>query len=1132
MTKKLSLALMVGAMLSASNVLGLGVGDIKVNSALNQRLNAEIELISRVEGELDDVSVKLASLRAFQKFKLNRPYFLIGIQFKVTTRADGTPIVKLTTKESIREPFLDFLVEVSWPKGRMLREYTILLDPPVAIATRSSAAVRVEAPVIEKIPAEVIVSEPAPAIYEDTAIVDTGHVDELGFPIYDTDTTVAETTLMDTGRVDELGFPIYGTGPAVSYSGDSYGPVAAAETLWSIATRIRPQSVSNQQMMLALFEANPDAFVNGDIHQVKRGAVLRIPGESSLLIRDRSAALAEVRLINASLPDAGEYTVEKTVEQPGISERVAEITGADLSGTAAIDEGKLSLMAPDDAASSQAATASTRINNLKRELVLATETIASQRMENQELHSRVTELEGTVTAMKKLQRLFELQNQEMAQLQQQMAQTDQSAEPVVAPAAPVAEKEVAEAAKPAEEATVDVTNVAVDEAEKAAQEPVQPLPPLVKTGPMQIVMDYVNKVKNNPTLLGTVAGVILILLALIVLVIKRKGRTEEVTTDEVAVVTEGAVTVEKASMFAALKDKLAGRTSKKDKGEEVEEEVPDLDEMFDEIEASVETEIGDSTESLEDTADQTILEAPVDTGAAEAVAQMDFEEASGASEAIAEDEVPAEPAGPDPLEEVDVYEAFGDFEQAAEIVKQALANDADNNDFKLRLFNVYNSGGLADEYSTAAVQYEASMQGSSQWDQVVEMGKSLAPDCAAWAEEGSSPAAAVPAAAAPASEAGDMGDTMALDVSALRSVPEPEAQPEDPTNLGMDFDLGEDFESTSSEPASSDVSAETTDEAAEQPDNVMEFEGMGETAVLDVKPLAPESEPTADKDAMEFESADETAEETKEDSDAGLEFSLDDTAATESIEAAVMEEAASEPADDGLEFDLSDFDTGDAMEEPATTATEAAVDEGGLEFELDDDSISAPSEMVSETVQVNVKPEDTEAVAISMDDPSEDATVLFDDQEAESLEDEDKAVDTSMGIDLSDFDFDMDESGTSDAILPEEEKETEAEPDDSGLDALSLDSEEAPADELPSGDVSLDMEESSEDPTVFLADDSDTSGGSLSDDGDEVSTKLDLARAYIDMGDADGAKGILNEVVAEGNDAQKAEAESLLQQVG
>ena len=130
---------MIGALLTSSNLAALGVGDIKVNSALNEKLSAEIEILSSVEGELDDLTVKLAAPEDFRRVNLARPYHLTDIQFKVSTRQDGTPIIKLSSKESIREPFLDFLIELDWPKGRMLREYTVLLDPPVTMAAQKPA---------------------------------------------------------------------------------------------------------------------------------------------------------------------------------------------------------------------------------------------------------------------------------------------------------------------------------------------------------------------------------------------------------------------------------------------------------------------------------------------------------------------------------------------------------------------------------------------------------------------------------------------------------------------------------------------------------------------------------------------------------------------------------------------------------------------------------------------------------------------------------------------------------------------------------------------------------------------------------------------------------------------------------
>ena len=113
------------------NGLTLGLGEIEVSTFLNQPLKAEIEVVSARPGEVDDLLVSLASRDAFRKAGLERPADLSKLRFKVEKSEDGQSAkILITTKTPIKEPFLNFLVEADWAKGRLLREFTILLDPP------------------------------------------------------------------------------------------------------------------------------------------------------------------------------------------------------------------------------------------------------------------------------------------------------------------------------------------------------------------------------------------------------------------------------------------------------------------------------------------------------------------------------------------------------------------------------------------------------------------------------------------------------------------------------------------------------------------------------------------------------------------------------------------------------------------------------------------------------------------------------------------------------------------------------------------------------------------------------------------------------------------------------------------
>jgi len=129
-----NLGLMVAlwlAVLLPTSSLALGLGEIEVKSFLNQPLNAEIEVISARAGEIDDLLVSLASRDAFTRVGLSRPRHLSELRFAVNKSEDGeTAVILVTTKAGVKEPFLNFLIEADWSKGRVLREFTILLDPP------------------------------------------------------------------------------------------------------------------------------------------------------------------------------------------------------------------------------------------------------------------------------------------------------------------------------------------------------------------------------------------------------------------------------------------------------------------------------------------------------------------------------------------------------------------------------------------------------------------------------------------------------------------------------------------------------------------------------------------------------------------------------------------------------------------------------------------------------------------------------------------------------------------------------------------------------------------------------------------------------------------------------------------
>jgi pilus assembly protein FimV len=278
---RISLALIF---LLSSNAWALGLGEIRLDSALNGPMRAQIELLSASPEELDNLVVALASQETFARYGLDRPYFLQDLAFEIV-RTDAGAYVNITSTTPISEPFLTFLVEATWARGRLLREYTVLLDPPT-FAPPAAAETRpaVTAPQ-RSTPADSARIErqppPQPAAREPAA-------QRRPTPAPAPATRTEPRTVADV--------------PAASFDTSAGGDyiVQRRETLWGIASRFRPDSrLTMNQTMLAIFEANPGAF-GGNINILRAGASLRIPSADDIYRIDRAYALDEARRQHAS----------------------------------------------------------------------------------------------------------------------------------------------------------------------------------------------------------------------------------------------------------------------------------------------------------------------------------------------------------------------------------------------------------------------------------------------------------------------------------------------------------------------------------------------------------------------------------------------------------------------------------------------------------------------------------------------------------------------------------------------------------------------------------------------------------------------------------------------------------------
>lgn len=134
--RKLAVALALAGGLGSGVAQALGLGEIELQSYLNEPLDADISLRKSEGVDPGDVFVNIAPDSAYERVGIDRNYFLTKLDFRVTTASDGSLVVNVSSREPLREPYLNFLLEVTWPNGRLMREYAVLVDPGVCGGVR------------------------------------------------------------------------------------------------------------------------------------------------------------------------------------------------------------------------------------------------------------------------------------------------------------------------------------------------------------------------------------------------------------------------------------------------------------------------------------------------------------------------------------------------------------------------------------------------------------------------------------------------------------------------------------------------------------------------------------------------------------------------------------------------------------------------------------------------------------------------------------------------------------------------------------------------------------------------------------------------------------------------------------
>lgn len=1088
MFRKLAVSLAVAGILGASNANALGLGEIKINSALNEPLNAEIKLLQVRKLSPLQIQPRMADVDEFALAGLDKARFLNDVRFQVKVNPDGTGSIYITSDRPVKEPFLNFLVELNWPNGRLVREYTLLLDPPVFDPTPVRQTVQ---PSATPTPAPAPVSTPPKPVAVDNI----------------------------RSRAD----------------GKQQIYVDVKDTLWSIALKHKPDnSVTARQVMIALQQKNPHAFVDNNINKLKAGVVLDMPTLEEIKALNNNQATKEVvrQTEQWKTGKAPQAPVEPEKKKPVATTEpekkpepapVAEVPAEPAPKAEDKPSAELKIVTPKDTAPVEGETTDQTgetgpIDDEKKALIERNqelETRLSESLENTDKIARENEelnerMDSIQYELEKLREMLELKDKEMAVLQDKLSKAP--AQPAPAPA-PAPEK------------------------------------------------GLVDQIMGSPTILGGIGAALIALLGGLFFFLRKRKSDEEESTDsdsglvqmpedldEVAAETEEAPAAEETPAEedateasddtefdtddlnldeeAAADDDLSdiddldldmdmdldldldeetvddvvGKVEEADSTDEdllqddefdlgLDEEEEDTTAVSDDLDSILDTAepaedaddadlsddldaiLGDSDDIEDDSDEMPVddeLDAILDAGADEALEEVD-DVTSDELDAILDDagdledlddlEMPeamdaiAEPESLDELEDLGGDLDFAVAETAAEEVAEPVAAEEE--------------GDLDFEVAAAEVSDQADSEDVAEdaLDDLLGMNE----------EEDLKPAGLLQPET---EEIDDLG----VDLDLSEDEPEPSELVEAPSEEDeLDLDLGiDDFDPTEEEVDMSEMAEE--EEAVEE---------VAEEAVAEPEPEPVDDELDALLDEVGADLDDEGADEAPD-----LEDILSDQETPDIVKA--------------TEVDL-DLDKDLGTDEPVGS------DEPKVREDVVVEGHSAVEDMLNEA---NTSIALDEAKANSMDSVGDLEVQSPEDIEPEESDADLDAMLDEIGMDLEETDL-TEESGSSAAEAELEDVighdlDTDL---DSDLDAL-----------LNSADDDIELDESDDDQS--LEEDFDELAGlNLLEGADEVETKLDLARAYMDMEDLEGARDILQEIAAEGNDEQKKEAEALIRSI-
>ena len=686
------------------SVFAAGLGKLNVMSGLGEPLKADIELIAVTPEELSSITAAIASEEAYATQGIEKPASHNTIKVNVAKNANGAPILKLHSAQPISEPFLDMLIQVDWASGRLLREYTVLLDPPGYTGEVDNSVKTTQAPMVS--PSN---TKPSGSMQNDAG--SAGTMDSQ------------PSRSKKSRSKQRAAKPSEEAMPAGEMSGADYMS-QRGDTLAKIARDMKPEGVSLEQMLVGLYQANPDAFQGKNMNRLKVGQILRSPSEEALSTITRKQASKEIKVQTANwnayrnklagiVAESAPSDSEANTKSAGGKIKTAAEDKSMPSATGAKDVVKLSA---GDAAASKAN--SENVKSLQDKVSALQEEATAREKSVKEAQDRTASLEKQIADM---QKLLALKNGAMSDLQKQ-AEAQTAADKKVAEAKAV---EATPAEKPAEK-PMAVEKPAAEEKPivnplenaPAATEPVKPEPAVVvPTEPVKkpeakptVALEPVAEQGLVDSVLGSLSGILdipLLLPAGGVLAVLgggwmylRKKREKSLADFEQGIMTSGGL---KAN-----------------------------------------TVFGNTASASVDTGDTSFL--------------TDFSQSSNGGMIDTNDV--------DPIAEAEVYMAYGRDAQAEEILKDAITKEPKRYELHLKLLEMYAASKNVSAFETISGELYTTLGAEDPtWAKVAEIGIKLEPNNPLYQANshptgGGSAAAAVAAASVVGAAKADSGEKL------------------------------------------------------------------------------------------------------------------------------------------------------------------------------------------------------------------------------------------------------------------------------------------------------------------------------------------------------------------------------------